>query len=933
MRIGIAETNNMVEGVKESGVSRAPHGRIGDGEVEVNGVNGEHRRPAPTDDDPVETKEWLDALDSLIQTRGEDRARFVLMELKQRANVSGVHVPFTANTPYINTIPVSKQPLFPGNRDIERRLKSLVRWNAMAMVVKANKMDGTIGGHIATFASSATLYEVGLNHFFHGPNHAEGADQVYFQGHASPGIYARAFLEGRLSEEKLRCFRQELAPGGGLSSYPHPWLMPDFWQFPTVSMGLGPIMAIYQARYSRYLEHRGLAKTAGQHVWCFLGDGECDEPESLGALTLASREGLDNLIFVVNCNLQRLDGPVRGNGKIIQELEAAFRGAGWNCIKVLWGSDWDMLLERDRTGLLVKRMGEVVDGEFQKYTVAGGAYIRQHFFGKYPELLHLVEHMTDEQLERMKRGGHDPEKVYAAFKAAVEHKGSPTVILAHTVKGYGLGEVGEGKNVAHQTKKIDAKHLLAFRNRFGLAVPDEAATKAAFYKPAEDADEIKYLKKHREALGGPLPIRQVKFPALPTPDEALIQAYAAGSGDKKPSTTGVFVDILARLMRDPNLGKWIVPIVPDEARTFGMDPFFSKYKIYSNVGQLYEPVDAEFQQAAYREAKNGQLLEDGITEAGSMCSFIAAGTAYATHGVPTIPFYIYYSMFGFQRIGDLIWAAADLRTHGFLLGATAGRTTLNGEGLQHEDGHSHLLASTVPTIAAYDPAMAYELAVVVRDGIRRMYGEAKEDIFYYITLYNDNYPMLPMPEGSTEGILRGLYKLRPAPNAKSKAPRVQLFGSGPILPHALRAQELLAEDFGVAADVWSATSYKELRREALEVERWNLLHPTEKARQNYLQKLLGKEDGPFVAASDYMRAVPEMIGRWVPGGLFVMGTDGFGRSETRQALRRHFEVDAECIAVAALHQLAMRGAVKPDVVQKAIQKFEIDPEKINPIRA
>jgi pyruvate dehydrogenase E1 component len=930
----IAEASAMpAEAIKQGAVEGAAQESAGVGDVQGNGSNGEYRTPAvPVDDDPVETREWLDALSSVLHTRGEDRARYLLTQLKHQANASGVQIPFTANTPYINTIPASRQPLFPGNRDIERRLKSLVRWNAMAMVVQANKKDGTIGGHIATFASSATLYEVGYNHFFHGPNHPDGADLIYFQGHASPGIYARAFLEGRLSEEKLHNFRQELAAGGGLSSYPHPWLMPDFWQFPTVSMGLGPIMAIYQARYNRYLEHRGLKKTAGQHVWCFMGDGECDEPESLGALTLASREGLDNLIFVINCNLQRLDGPVRGNGKIIQELEAAFRGAGWDCIKIIWGGDWDRLLENDKTGLLVKRMGEVVDGEFQKYTVAGGAYIREHFFGKYPELLKLVEHLTDDQLLKLKRGGHDPEKVYAAFKAAVEHKGSPTVILAHTVKGYGLGEAGEGKNIAHQAKKIDAKNLLEFRNRFSLSVPDEAAAKAALYRPGEDSEEIRYLKTHREDLGGPLPVRTVKAPSLQAPGESLIKPYVGGSGDKKPSTTAVFVDILANLLRDPNLGKWVVPIVPDEARTFGMDPFFSKYKIYSNVGQLYDPVDAEYQQAAYREAKDGQLLEEGITEAGSMSSFIAAGTAYATHGVPTIPFYIYYSMFGFQRIGDLIWAAADLRTRGFLLGATAGRTTLNGEGLQHEDGHSHLMAATVPNIVAYDPALAFELAVIIRDGIRRMYQDCKEDVFYYITLYNDNYVMPPMPEGSTEGILKGLYKLRPAANAK-KAPRAQLFGSGPILMHTLRAQELLAEHFGVAADVWSATSYKELRREALEVERWNLLHPTEEPRQSYVQSVLAKEEGPFLAASDNMRAVPDMIARWVPGGLLALGTDGFGRSETRAALRRHFEVDAECITVATLYQMAQRKEIKPDVVQKAIQKFEIDPEKISPMRA
>jgi pyruvate dehydrogenase E1 component len=918
------------DGVKLGGVKEAAPG---DGAVHVNGSNGEaHPRPERIDDDPAETREWLDALEGVLQTAGPDRARFLLMQLKNKANRAGVHVPFTANTPYINTIPAGRQPLFPGHRDVERRIKSLVRWNAMAMVVQANELDGTLGGHIATFASSANLYEVGFNHFFHGPDHPDGADIVYFQGHASPGVYARAFLEGRLNAKQLAAFRRELQPGGGLSSYPHPWLMPKFWQFPTVSMGLGPIMAIYQARFNRYLQHRGLKDTSHQHVWCFVGDGECDEPESLGALTLAAREGLDNLIFVVNCNLQRLDGPVRGNGKIIQELEGAFRGAGWNCIKVIWGSEWDPLLEHDKHGLLVQRMGEVVDGEYQKYTVEGGAYIRKHFFGKHPELLKLVEHMTDEQLLKLKRGGHDPEKVYAAYKAAVEHKGSPTVILAHTIKGYGLGEAGEGKNIAHQVKKVKSKLLLEFRNRFGLAVPDEVTSKAGFYKPPEDSGELKYLKDRRQELGGSLPARIVECPSLAAPGEEFVAAYAKGSGDKAPSTTGVFVDILGRLLRDPALGKWVVPIIPDEARTFGMDPFFSKYKIYSNVGQLYDPVDAEFQQAAYREAPDGQLLEEGITEAGSMSSFIAAGTAYATHGVPTVPFYIYYSMFGFQRIGDLIWAAADMRVRGFLLGATAGRTTLNGEGLQHEDGHSHVLASTVPNLVAYDPALAFELALIVQDGIRRMYQEAKEDIFYYITLYNDNYPMAAMPDGAAEGVLKGLYKLRPA-SAKSKTSKVHLFGSGPILIHTLRAQELLAEHFGVAADVWSATSYRELRRDALEVERWNLLHPTQKPRQNYVQTVLANEEGIYLAASDFMRSVPEMIARWVPGGLFPLGTDGFGRSDTRTALRRHFEVDAETIAVAALAQLSRKGDLKPAVVQQAMQKFEIDPEKLSPMRA
>jgi pyruvate dehydrogenase E1 component len=883
--------------------------------------------------DPAETREWLDSLDSVLQTSGPERARYLLVELKLKANRHGVHVPFTANTPYINTILPSQQPLFPGHRDLERRIKSLVRWNAMAMVVQANKHDGTLGGHISTFASCANLYEIGFNHFFRGPDHPGGADQVYFQGHASPGMYARAYMEGRLSERQLKNFRQELADGGGLSSYPHPWLMPGFWQFPTVSMGLGPIMAIYQARFNRYLEHRGLKKTEDQHVWAFLGDGECDEPETLGALTLASREGLDNLIFVVNCNLQRLDGPVRGNGKIIQELEAAFRGAGWNCIKVIWGSLWDPLLAQDKDGLLVRRMGEVVDGEFQKYTVESGAYIRQHFFGKYPETLRLVEHLSDEQLEKLNRGGHDPEKVYAAFKAAVEHKGSPTVILAHTIKGYGLGEAGEGKNIAHQQKKIQAKHLIDFRNRFGLPISDEDADDAAFYKPPEDSREIKYLKQRRKELGGYLPARRVECPRLKAPAESFITPYAKGSGTKEPSTTMAFVDMLTRLLRDKELGKWIVPIIPDEARTFGMDPLFASIKIYSNVGQLYEPVDAEFEASAYREAKNGQILEEGITEAGSMSSFIAAGTAYSTHSVPTIPFFIYYSMFGFQRIGDLIWAAGDMRARGFLLGATAGRTTLNGEGLQHEDGHSHVLASTVPNLVTYDPAYAYELAVILRDGIRRMYQDVQDDVFYYITLYNDNYVMPPMPEGSAEGILRGLYKLRPAA-VPAKGPRVHLFGSGPILPHVLQAQQLLAEQFGLAADVWSATSYRELRREALEVERWNLLHPAEKPRQSYLERVLAAEEGGvFLAASDFMRSVPEMIARWVPGGLLPLGTDGFGRSAARAALRRHFEVDAESITVATLAQLARRGAVKPAVVQEAIKKLGINPEKVSPMRA
>lgn len=883
------------------------------------------------DPDILETREWVDSLEAVLQTSGHDRARFLLTRLKDKADQNGVQIPFTANTPYINTISPEDQPAYPGNRDLERRIKSIVRWNAMAMVVRANQADGTIGGHISTFASCANLYEVGFNHFFRGPQADDGGDQVYFQGHASPGMYSRAYLEGRLSEKQLENFRRELAPEGGLSSYPHPWLMPEFWQFPTVSMGLGAIMAIYQARFNRYLEHRGLKKTERQHVWAFLGDGECDEPETLGAITLASREKLDNLIFVINCNLQRLDGPVRGNGKIIQELEAAFRGAGWNCIKVIWGSDWDPLLAKDRSGRLVQRMNEVVDGELQKYSVESGAYIREHFFGKYPETVKLVEKYSDHQLSRLKRGGHDPVKVYAAYKAAVEHQGSPTVILVSTVKGYGLGEAGEGKNITHQVKKIKQDYLVHFRDRFSLPLSNEDVAKAAFYKWDKGAPELEYMLKQREQLGGSLPMRVVDCPTLPAPGKKFIDEYRNGNGDKTASTTMVFVDMITRLLKDKDLGKWIVPIIPDEARTFGMDPLFSRFKIYSSVGQKYSPVD-ENTMVPYREARDGQIFEEGITEAGSMSSFIAAGTAYATHGMPTIPFFIYYSMFGFQRIGDLIWAAADLRCRGFLLGATAGRTTLNGEGLQHEDGHSHVLASTVPNLRAYDPAFAYEISVIIQDGIHRMYEDVQEDIFYYITLYNENHLMLPMPKGAEEGILKGMYKLHPSPLTDQEA-QAQLLGSGPILQQVLRAQAILAEKYGIGADVWSVTSYKELRREALEVERWNLFHPEQKPRKSYVEKLLEKEKGVFVAATDYMKSVPEMINRWVPGGLYPLGTDGFGRSETREALRRHFEVDAECIVVATLTQLARRGEIKPKVVQQAIEELGIDPNKPDPVKA
>jgi pyruvate dehydrogenase E1 component len=896
--------------------------------------NGKARPAGPVaDSDPAETQEWLDSLEGVLKSAGPERAEYLLAQLRDRAHIRGVRVPFTANTPYINTIPPDRQPVFPGSREIERRIKSLVRWNAMAMVVRANKHEAGIGGHISTYASAATLIEIGLNHFFRGPDGEGGGDQVYFQGHASPGIYARAFLEGRLSAAQLENFRRELTPSpGGLSSYPHPWLMPGFWQFPTVSMGLAPIMAIYQARYNRYLLHRGLKDTSRQRVWCFIGDGETDEPESLGAITLASREKLDNLVFIINCNLQRLDGPVRGNGKIIQELEAIFRGAGWNCIKVIWGSDWDPLLARDPDGLLVKRMGEVVDGEYQKYTVEGGGYIREHFFGKYPQLRELVEHLSDEQLRKLARGGHDPEKVYAAYRAAVENHGSPTVILAATIKGYGLGEAGEGRNITHQQKKLNEEELREFRSRFGIPIPDEAVGDCPCYKPPEDSREIQYLRERRRALGGSLPERRVDCPKLTAPPPDSFKDFFKGSGKDAVSTTMSMVGILRRLLQDKTLGKWIVPIIPDEARTFGMDAFFKPFGIYSNVGQLYEPVDAKTL-LAYREAKNGQILEEGITEAGALSSFIAAGTAYATHGIPTIPFFIFYSMFGFQRVGDLIWAAADMRTKGFLLGGTAGRTTLAGEGLQHQDGHSHVLASSVPTVRAYDPAFAYEQALIVQDGIRRMY-EAGEDCFYYITLGNENYPMPPLPEGAEEGVLKGMYRLRPAPRlAERSAPRCHLLGSGAILRETLRAQELLAERFGVAADVWSVTSYQVLRRDALETERWNLLHPGEKPRRAYVQQLLEAEKAPFIAATDYLKSLPQMIERWVPGGMYSLGTDGFGRSDSRPALRRFFEVDAEFIALAALAELARRGDIKAQVVKQALKDLQIDPEKADPIRS
>jgi len=874
-----------------------------------------------------ETREWLESLDYVLQSGGPERVRDLLHQLQIHAMREGVSVPFSANTPYINTIRVEEQPPFPGSREIERRIKSLIRWNAMAMVVRANKHETGIGGHISTYASAATLYEIGFNHFFRARTDTFEGDQVYFQGHASPGIYARAFLEGRLSSEKLENFRRELNPGGGLSSYPHPWLMPEFWQFPTVSMGLSPIIAIYQARFMRYLEDRGLKKPSDAKVWAFLGDGETDEPESLGAITLAAREKLDNLIFVINCNLQRLDGPVRGNGKIIQELEAAFRGAGWNVIKVIWGGDWDPLLAKDKDGILVKRMGEVVDGEYQKYIVEPGSYIREHFFGADPFLKEMVEHFSDEQLAKMRRGGHDPQKVYTAYKSAFEHKGSPTVILAKTIKGYGLGEAGEGRNITHQQKKLNEEELKEFRTRFGIPISDKDIAEAPFYCPPEDSPEIRYMKERRKKLGGYIPSRRPVSTPLKQPPADLFDEFFKGTEGREVSTTMVFVRMLSKLLRDKDLGDLVVPIVPDEARTFGMESLFRQSGIYSHVGQLYEPVDADTL-LYYKEARDGQILEEGITEAGSMASFIAAGTSYSTFGINTIPFFIFYSMFGFQRIGDLIWAAGDMRCRGFLLGGTAGRTTLAGEGLQHQDGHSHLLAYSVPNLCAYDPAFAYELAIIIRDGIRRMY-ENGESIFYYLTVYNENYAMLPMPAGAEEGILKGIYKLRSGEVKDSKL-RANLFGSGPILNEALKAQKML-EKYNVAADIWSVTSYKELFRDALETERWNTLHPQETPRVPFISQALKGTEGIFVAASDYVKALPESISKWIPGPLISLGTNGYGRSEGRKALRDFFEVDARYITLAALLALSRQCKIKPEIVNQAMKEMGIDPEqKLNP---
>jgi pyruvate dehydrogenase E1 component len=877
--------------------------------------------------DPQELQEWVESFDQVVREEGQETAVTLLDRLQGRAQALGISLPFTANTPYINTISPENQAIFPGDQEIERRIKSLVRWNALAMVVRANRVDHSIGGHISTFASAATLYEVGFNHFFRGRTEEFEGDTVYLQGHASPGIYSRAFLEGRLSQKQLENFRRELREGGGLSSYPHPWLMPDFWEFPTVSMGLSPLMAIYQARFNRYLEDRGLKPRTDAKVWAFLGDGETDEPETLGAITLASRENLDNVIFVINCNLQRLDGPVRGNGKIVQELEAAFRGAGWNCIKALWGSDWDPLFERDHEGLLAKRLGEMVDGEMQKLTVESGAYVRQQVFGGDPSLLKMVEDMPDEALRTLRQGGHDPRKVYAAYKAAYDHRGSPTVILARTIKGYGLGESGEGRNITHQQKKLNEEELREFRSRFGIPVSDEQLAETPFYRPAEDSREIQYMRARRQALGGYVPTRKVRSKPLVAEHDALFKEFHSGSDGREVSTTMAFVGMLRQMLRDSEIGKFVVPIVPDEARTFGMESLFRQVGIYSSRGQLYEPVDVHTL-LYYKEAKDGQILEEGITEAGSMGSFIAAGSAYATHGINTIPFFIYYSMFGLQRISDFIWAAADMRCRGFMLGGTAGRTTLAGEGLQHQDGNSHILALPIPTMRAYDPAFAYEIAVIIQDGIRRMYKDG-ENIFYYITVMNEAYPMPPMPAGVEDGILKGMYKYR-ASEKKTKL-RAQLFGSGAILREALKAQEILAEKYGVSADVWSVTSYKALYMDGIDTDRRNLLHSDEKPQVPYVTQCLANTDGVLVAASDYIKALPSLISQWTPRRLAVLGTDGFGRSEGREALRDFFEVDARFITLTTLYELFREGKIEGAVIQKAIKDLDIKLDKPNPL--
>jgi len=882
----------------------------------------------PTDVDPVETREWLDALDSVVAFEGLDRVGFLLGELSREARRQGAPLPYTANTPYLNSIPPQQEEPHPGDRAIEHGIRSLIRWNALAIVVRANKESSELGGHIASFQSAATLYDVGFNHFWRAPSENHGGDLVFIQGHSAPGVYAQAFLEGRLSEEQLINYRQEVG-GNGLPSYPHPWLMPDFWQFPTVSMGLGPLMAIYQARFLKYLGDRGLADTADRKVWVFLGDGEMDEPESLGAVSMAARERLDNLIFVVNCNLQRLDGPVRGNGKIIQELEGVFRGAGWNVIKVIWGSAWDPLIAADDNGILLKRMEECVDGQYQDFKSKDGAYVREHFFGAYPELAEMVSGMTDAEIWALNRGGHDPEKIHAAYAAASTHAGQPTVILAKTIKGYGMGEAGEGQNITHQQKKMGADALRLFRDRFNLPISDEELAAVPFLRPPDDSPEMVYLRDRRRALGGSLPARRrTSSVTLEVPELSAFGAQLKGTEGRENSTTMAFVRILNTLLRDKQIGNRVVPIVPDESRTFGMEGMFRQFGIYSQTGQLYRPEDAN-QLMYYREDRQGQMLQEGINEAGAMASWMAASTSYSTSDCPMIPFYIYYSMFGFQRVGDLAWAAGDQRSRGFLLGGTAGRTTLNGEGLQHEDGHSHVLAATIPNCVAYDPTFAYEVAVIIQDGLRRMIAE-QEDVYVYVTLMNENYEHPAMPDSVEDGILKGLYLFQEAPEDKKKA-RVQLLGSGTILREVIAAAELLATDFDVAADVWSAPSFTELRRDGLATERWNMLHPTKKPRRSWVEASLKERSGPVIAATDYIKSFADQIRPFVPQRYKVLGTDGYGRSDYRKRLRHFFEVDRRWVTVAALKALTEEGAVPAKKVADAIKRYDIDPDKPNPV--
>tara|TARA_B100002051_G_scaffold182825_1_gene173045 strand:+ start:4257 stop:7310 length:3054 start_codon:yes stop_codon:yes gene_type:complete len=879
------------------------------------------------DIDPLETKEWIDSLNAVVDNLGNERAHFLLRQLIDQSYRKGSRIPFIQNTPYINTIPPDEEKKSSGDQNIERKIRSLIRWNAAAMVVRANKKFPELGGHIGTFASAATLYDVGMNHFWRAKNHQFGGDLIYFQGHSAPGVYSRAFLEGRLTEEQLDNFRQEVGPNG-LSSYPHPWLMHKFWQFPTVSMGLGPMLAIYQARFMKYLINRGLIKDENRKVWAFLGDGEMDEPESLGAIALASRENLDNLIFVINCNLQRLDGPVRGNGKIIQELEGSFRGSGWNVIKVIWGSYWDPLLANDKTGLLIKRMNEAVDGEYQAFKAKGGAYVREKFFGKYPELSKLISSYSDKDIWRLNRGGHDPHKVYAAYHKAMENKGSPTVVITKTIKGYGMGKSGESINTTHQQKKLDVDDLMYYRDRFDVPLTDEQVKNVEYYRPKENSDEIKYLKERRLKLNGYLPERSTFAKPIKAPPEDIFEVMTKSTGEKEMSTTMALVRMLTNLLRDKNVASRLVPIIPDEARTFGMEGFFQKIGIYAHEGQKYEPVDSE-QLSSYREDKKGQVLEEGITEAGSMSSWIAAGTSYTNHDIEMIPIYLFYSMFGFQRVGDFAWAAGDSQARGFLIGATSGRTTLAGEGLQHQDGHSHLLSSTIPNCVSYDPTFSYELAVIFRDGLKRMH-EKKENIFYYITTMNENYPHPAMPKGSEEGIFKGMYKIREFSNYKKI--KIQLLGSGTILREMIDAAEMLQKEYQIDSDVWSVTSFSELRKNGMEVERYNLLHPDKKKKKSYIEECLGNTEGPILAASDYMRLNSDQIRSYINKSFYSLGTDGYGRSDTRKNLRKFFEVDKNYITTYALSVLANEQLLSSKYAVDAIKKYKIDAEKPMPTK-